>query len=384
MSQFRSQQAILGALVADAASMGVHWIYSPQRIADIAPNAPEFLIPQEANYEGVGYYAHGGKQAGQPTHYGEQMLVAMRSMARNDGNWKPYDYIYEFVQTFERGGSWSGYMDHATKGTLDNAAEAQEWIQNKTKELAGHVREELREFAFTQIEKRARTLRGEALVRTALEAAKTQFSDANDLDDIAMVIRYYTQHRKADIGADDKQMPAFTKVVPIVARYAGDANLLPRVEQAIRATNNNDTAVAFSLFGAEALEQVIQGTSIQEAIVYAAEQAGGGVRKKIEEALAFESDEPAIISKHFGAACNTDMAFPTSVAVLKNATSYTHGVRQNIYASGDNAGRAIFVGAMLGAAFAGSTQAMPLSWLSKLENLRTVLTMTEILSPTIT
>lgn len=36
---------ILGALVADAAAVGFHWLYDQTRIKEIAPESPEFRKP---------------------------------------------------------------------------------------------------------------------------------------------------------------------------------------------------------------------------------------------------------------------------------------------------------------------------------------------------
>ena len=56
---------ILGALVADAASMGLHWIYDQARIKDVALDAPEFMQPDPKNYDGVpAYFAHRNRAAG--------------------------------------------------------------------------------------------------------------------------------------------------------------------------------------------------------------------------------------------------------------------------------------------------------------------------------
>ena len=66
-----------------------------------------------------------------------------------------------------------------------------------------------------------------------------------------------------------------------------------------------------------------------------------------------------------------------SAAILNKAPSYTTGVRQNILASGDNAGRSIFMGAMLGAAFCTDpTKAIPTSWLAKIKSLPEYLDLT--------
>ncbi len=52
---------LVGSLVADAASLGVHWLYDPERIADIASRqgGRSAFTPIDAkNFEGVrGYFA---------------------------------------------------------------------------------------------------------------------------------------------------------------------------------------------------------------------------------------------------------------------------------------------------------------------------------------
>ena len=45
---------VLGALVADSAALGLHWLYDPARIAEIeASQRPGFLQPEANNYAGV-------------------------------------------------------------------------------------------------------------------------------------------------------------------------------------------------------------------------------------------------------------------------------------------------------------------------------------------
>lgn len=74
----RAKNSILGALVADAATMGFHWLYSQKRILELAPETPEFRHPAESDYQGnVGYFAHPLKKAGELSHYGEQCLVML-------------------------------------------------------------------------------------------------------------------------------------------------------------------------------------------------------------------------------------------------------------------------------------------------------------------
>lgn len=63
--------ALAGGWVADAASLGLHWLYNSQRIIDIGAETPEFLPPKAEYFsEGFGYFAHEGKQTGDTSHYG--------------------------------------------------------------------------------------------------------------------------------------------------------------------------------------------------------------------------------------------------------------------------------------------------------------------------
>lgn len=68
-------------------------------------------------------------------------------------------------------------------------------------------------------------------------------------------------------GSDDEQVDGCCKVPPLVALYAGDPNLLTMVEQAVRVTQNTDTAVAFACGFAQILENLMLGkaASVQEA-----------------------------------------------------------------------------------------------------------------------
>jgi hypothetical protein len=65
--------AVLGALTADAASLGLHRLYDTRRLDEIIASSgkPGFLEPKRENYEGYfGYFAHAGRQAGDCSHYG--------------------------------------------------------------------------------------------------------------------------------------------------------------------------------------------------------------------------------------------------------------------------------------------------------------------------
>lgn len=120
----------LGALVADAAAMGLHWIYDQQHIMMVAPHEPEFRQPSLAHYDNVkGYYAHPTRRSGDQSQYGEQVLVMHRSL--KDGVYDHAAYAKAFHGHFGYGGAYVGYIDRATRQSLNNAIGVEDLTQAK-------------------------------------------------------------------------------------------------------------------------------------------------------------------------------------------------------------------------------------------------------------
>lgn len=365
----RKQATLLGALVADAASLGYHWLYDAARLATAAGDKPEFAEPDAELYEGAGYFAHGKKPVGALTHYGEQFAVALRAMAANGGDWNVHAYLAELVATFERGGTFAGYIDAVIRGTLNNVQKFEQELKRDARESHSALGDDAFEKTWSLVGEHLKHADPGACSSAIEEAICARFDDDATRTKAQKLADSLVAQRRTPLGADDRQIPAFSKLPPIVARYAGEAELGERLDEAIRATNNNDEAVAYATYAARALEQVILGGAIADALRDALSHTGGEARERIESALAFEAREPAMIGEHFGRACYASMAVPVSVAILRDATSYAHGVRQNILAAGDNAGRSLFVGSMLGAAHGIGDRGVPLSWMARLTEL---------------
>ncbi len=114
---------VMGALVADAASLGLHWLYDQDRIVGLGGDTPEFCATEAGDYEGVpSYFAHPLKQPGDLTQYGEQLLVLLRVLADTNGTYDQKAYNTAFAGHFGYGGTYVGYIDHAIRGTLNNLA----------------------------------------------------------------------------------------------------------------------------------------------------------------------------------------------------------------------------------------------------------------------
>jgi ADP-ribosylglycohydrolase len=101
---------VLNSLVADALSLGSHWIYSQREIADKFGSITGYADPATSY--------HPGKQAGDFTHYGDQTMLLLRSLALH-GRFDLASFANEW-RTFWESPETQSYRDGATKATLAN------------------------------------------------------------------------------------------------------------------------------------------------------------------------------------------------------------------------------------------------------------------------
>ena len=127
-SEDRAVAAIMGGLVADAATLGLHWLYDPDRLAQIcAGRDVAFLRPDAANYDGAkGVFVHHGKQAGDLSQYGTTASLALAALADEGGKEAPARFAQLFQTTFGPGGTWTGYIDRPTRGALERMAASEQ------------------------------------------------------------------------------------------------------------------------------------------------------------------------------------------------------------------------------------------------------------------
>jgi ADP-ribosylglycohydrolase len=106
MSEKR-KAAVLGGFVADALSLGVHWVYNTRVIDKKLGKVDRFFDPMTSYHE--------GKIAGDFTHYGDQMLVLLEAV-NPKGSFDSLRFAESWKQFCT---SYDGYFDKATKATLD-------------------------------------------------------------------------------------------------------------------------------------------------------------------------------------------------------------------------------------------------------------------------
>ena len=105
-----AQAAVLVSLAADALSLGAHWFYATAEIDRRFGRVEELLAPPPDSF-------HAGKERGQFTHYGDQTLVLLESVAACKG-FDLADFARRWQALFTTG--YRGYVDKATSATLEN------------------------------------------------------------------------------------------------------------------------------------------------------------------------------------------------------------------------------------------------------------------------
>ncbi len=298
----RLKGAIWGQLVGDAAALGTHWIYDLDEIQKLFPDGVNgFETPSEDHY-------HSGKKPGEQTHYGDGALVLLESIA-DHGKFDAREFGRSFVNSF-RPGLYTGYFDHATKGTLDNYAKFVETGSGT-------------DFDFQQ-------------------------------------------------GADDDQLAAASRLGALVVRHWNEPDLLTIVDQATRVCQNNEQAVAYMKFNALLLTELLNKSDVPAALTNAKEKIaalepnlGPGIRLQVNQAIDLISKEVTDATLAFGQSCPLPKSFPSSIhALLKHGDDFETAILAVLRAGGDNAGRAAMVGAWLGAHL--GINAIPEQWISRL------------------
>jgi ADP-ribosylglycohydrolase len=102
--------AVLASFVGDAHALGAHWIYDIRRIDEAFGRVDSLTAPPASSF-------HAGREAGDFTHYGDQTLVLLESVAQR-GGFHLDDFWDRWQSLFA---SYDGYIDQATRATLHNA-----------------------------------------------------------------------------------------------------------------------------------------------------------------------------------------------------------------------------------------------------------------------
>jgi ADP-ribosylglycohydrolase len=178
-------------------------------------------------------------------------------------------------------------------------------------------------------------------------------------------------------GAEDERAHCYAKIIPVVCLYAGEIDMLERVNEAILVHQTNPKAKRFGMAAASVLESILLGMSLKEALekvveaamssssnfslddtdigdacLYSLMEAKSKDLSQLMEGLVEEEEEQGGRTSRFPSAFIVPMyLFYQAMADGKvDDASYTKAVRANILAGGDTCARAILIGAIMAAA----------------------------------
>lgn len=358
--------ALAGGWVADAASLGLHWLYDSQRIHEVGGQSPEFLPPKASYFTGgFGYFAHDGKQSGDISHYGAATGVLIDSLLAGEGKLDIRDYQRRFRGFFGPGGQWVGFLDNPTRVTLNNLNSIeQNAIEQALATTEADLTDQQKRILVQKVLPYTRRLTGSELAAPVRRAIDLTYHETDIQEAGVHIAETIDQHLLPESGADDMQLPAVSKLAPLVSRYCGSNKLMEVTEAAVRVTNHNDDAVAWAKCAATLLDQLFQGKPMSEALETA--RSGAPDQDNLSNAVSGSSLDAVKAGDTFGRTCYLHEAMPVIFHILSHANSYTQAVRANIHCGGDSCGRSWIIGPAMAAIHGvGGEQGIPLSWLAQ-------------------
>ena len=122
---------VMAAFTADSLALGVHWIYNTNVIDKKVGRVEKLLKPIVKSW-------HPNRDGGELTHYGDQTLVLLASIAAC-GTFDLDDFARRWQDLFK---DYDGYVDKATKATLKNFTEGKPAAQagSDSTDLGGAAR----------------------------------------------------------------------------------------------------------------------------------------------------------------------------------------------------------------------------------------------------
>lgn len=296
---------LLGALVADAACLGLHWIYNVDIIAEITArqNGKCAFTPVDAkNFEKVKTFAHKSRHNGMFTQIGEVLRLAIQSMNANGGAFDVAAYQAAFATFFGAGGAYQGFMDGPTRGALDNIA-------------ANRVPSGI---------------------------------DDNQTPALARLPAILVAYHNKDVLPE--MIKASMEVTNVNSETAEFSTVFASVLASVMEGETLDTAL-------KAAAQAATDETIRASLFDALNTAE-------DNSTVF-----AGINGLMGRACYMPAAGPVMFHILARSKTYREAIERNILAGGDSAGRAIMIGAIMARVHGVATpKGIPLSWVLELDD----------------
>lgn len=313
----RAQAAVLGALTADAASTGIHWVYRQADVVAVAAGRPK----------------------GEPLDGGFQAMLDENKAVLPKAAPLDLTLTPEFLEPV-----------------------ANPFYQYKTGELSPYGHEALLLMRSLVKDGKLDAAAYAADSAAALTAYPAEGGRLNGLSK-AFLAKWDEGKRLPECSVQDNaQGHSLVRAPALVARFGAAS---PEVEAAIRVHQDNDLAVACGVAFARILERAIAtGDAVPALLAWAAEakEVPAEARPAIVAAIAAAGKDLRGVALEHGLGCNLPGGFTVGLAVAAaHGEDYVAAQRANLLVGGDSASRAAVVGA-LAAARAG---AVPAAWLDR-------------------
>ncbi len=273
----RANGMLLGAFVGDALALGPHWNYERSDISTRYGRITGYLPP------GSDY--HPGKQAGDLTHLGDQMMLLQQNIVSHDGLFDAEDFIESWKQYWLNPTTIS-YKDKATKMTLANLVDGQQPMD------AGSTSSEF-----------AGVARGMPVLATGVR---------NKYDEQSLIAALKLQTRLTHRAPEAIDVSAF----------------LGRLISGLDAGLDIETSLDGSLGDSSQFIRDVGGKAEASNVA------------KLSTGAAIET---------LGQACEMTQALPSTILLLRrHGGNFEEALIENVMAGGDSAARGIVVGAVLG------------------------------------
>ncbi|XP_070532727.1 crystallin J1A-like isoform X1 [Ptychodera flava] len=300
----RAIAAVVGAIVADAATQPLHWIYKP---SDMEKALEGRENPEFRDVSACPFYTI---NKGSTSPYGDQAMIVLESLSSQNVDIDDYSArLYKFYGP-------------------------------------GTELEQVRQQ--TQYPKTGSWTPG--VIKTFLtnyEAKNTVTGEKNSSD-----------------------MHTSTAAIAVVAKYAGQADMLDKVRKVIKVTAIHTEDIAIGLAAARLLEHYILNGEDPDAVNSLLHKLKGSNSIADSKVVSYlEKVKDALDKTHsqagqeFGIACDYPGSFETSIHALLKFSNYLSAVRGTMVIGGDNCSRAAFIGACKAAQ--GGLESIPEDWKQK-------------------
>lgn len=311
----RRVSAFLGAIVADVATLPLHWVYDQDLLKETISGVEELEFwPENKNP----YYTI---PTGQPSSYADTALICLKSLTQTQGVLNMGHLYQMFKEHFGEGSEYAAGLGLREAAKLSGAVGPIKgpWIHK------------------------------------------------------AMVL-FLENYESDKVDPECREFDIFSAVLPIICKYAGQPNLWCEAQKLVCHLTKN-TAALEMLHTAVMLvnEAIVSEDDPISNMTKSAESLYPDVFQLINEVEEARTLPFISTVATFGKACYFPGAFQGALLAIFRESSFVDAIRLNITAGGSSCGRANLIGAYFGAKE--GISGIPYEWLRKVKYIENIVQM---------